>query len=63
CLITACAMCQFNLELRSTLDLLIPILHFSEILALALGVENSQDWFARHLVDPRPLIQSYGLTG
>ncbi|MEE9557222.1 MAG: heterodisulfide reductase-related iron-sulfur binding cluster [Candidatus Adiutricales bacterium] len=63
CVITACAMCQFNLELRSTLDLPIPILHFSEILALALGVENSQAWFARHLVDPRPLIQSYGLTG
>jgi len=62
CLITACAMCQFNLELRSTLESPIPILHFSEILALALGVENSQDWFARHLVDPRPLIHSYGLT-
>jgi heterodisulfide reductase subunit B len=57
CLVTACAMCQLNLEMRNTNKARIPILHFSEILALALGAEDYEAWFVRHLVDPRPVIQ------
>jgi len=57
CLITACAMCQLNLEIRNTSKTKIPILHFSEILALALGADDYEEWFVRHLVDPRPVIQ------
>jgi hypothetical protein len=34
----------------------LPIFHFSEILALALGAEGYETWFVRHLVDPRPLL-------
>ena len=37
CLVTACAMCQLNLEIRCTAKTRLPIFHFSEILALALG--------------------------
>lgn len=61
CLITACAMCHMNLEVRCTLKSPIPIFHFSEVLSLAFGTSNSQDWFARHLIDPRPLLKSKGL--
>jgi heterodisulfide reductase subunit B len=61
CLVTACAMCQLNLELRSTIESRLPIFHFSEILALALGAEDYEDWFTRHLVDPRPLLHERGL--
>ena len=57
CLVTACAMCQLNLEIRNTNRAKIPIFHFSEILALALGADDYEEWFVRHLVDPRPLIQ------
>jgi heterodisulfide reductase subunit B len=57
CLVTACAMCQLNLEIRNTNKAKIPIFHFSEILALALGAEDYEEWFVRHLVDPRPVIQ------
>ncbi len=56
CLVTACAMCQLNLEVRSTWEENVPIFHFSEVLALALGAEDYEGWFARHLVDPRPLL-------
>jgi heterodisulfide reductase subunit B2 len=56
CLVTACAMCQLNLEIRATTKTRLPVFHFSEVLALALGAEDYEDWFARHLVDPRPLI-------
>ena len=57
CMVTACAMCQLNLEIRNTNKAKIPIFHFSEILALALGADDYEEWFVRHLVDPRPLIQ------
>jgi len=62
CLVTACAMCQLNLEIRCTAEPKIPIFHFSEILALALGATDYEDWFARHLVDPRPLLQELALV-
>jgi heterodisulfide reductase subunit B len=61
CLVTACAMCQLNLEVRCTWDPKLPIFHFSEILALSLGAQDYEGWFTRHLVDPRPLLQSRGL--
>ena len=57
CIITACAMCQLNLEIRCTAKTRLPIFHFSEILALALGAEDHESWFVRHLVDPRPVLQ------
>ena len=58
CIITACAMCQLNLEIRCTLKDRIPTLHFSEILALAFGAKGARSWFKRHLVDPVPLLRS-----
>jgi heterodisulfide reductase subunit B len=62
CLVTACAMCQLNLEVRATVEPKIPVFHFSEILALALGAEDYEDWFTRHLVDPRPMLQELALV-
>jgi len=61
CIVTACAMCHTNLEIRCDLKQQIPILHFSEILSLATGAEDCKGWFSRHLVDPRPLLKSKGL--
>lgn len=60
CVVTACAMCQLNLEIRCTLDEKIPILHFSEALCLGLGAKFNQGWFSRHLVDPAPLLRKVG---
>ncbi|MBU4263310.1 MAG: hypothetical protein KKC76_15750 [Proteobacteria bacterium] len=58
CLVTACAMCQINLEMRCTREKKIPVLHFSEILAIAMGADEEQwnTWFRYHLVDPRPVF-------
>jgi heterodisulfide reductase subunit B len=61
CLVTACAMCQLNLEIRSTWEHNLPIFHFSEILALALGAEDYRLWFSRHIVDPQPILKARGL--
>ncbi len=57
CLVTACAMCQLNLEIRCTTKTRLPVFHFSEVLALALGAEDYETWFIRHIVDPRPLVE------
>ena len=63
CIITACATCQLNLENRCTLEKKLPVFHFSEILALAMGQEY-EEWFSRHLVGPdsKPLLQKLRLA-
>ena len=61
CIVTACSMCHFSLELRSTRRPRLPVFHFSELLALAAGAAGPQNWFKRHLVDPAPLLKSKGL--
>ncbi|MDZ7831912.1 MAG: heterodisulfide reductase-related iron-sulfur binding cluster [Desulfobacterales bacterium] len=58
CVVTACAMCHLNLEIRSALPGKIPVLHFSELLSLAMGIGGGMGWFRRHLIDPRPLLKS-----
>lgn len=60
CLVAACAICRLNLEIRRPGKTRILILHFSESLAPALGAENSEKWFGRHLVDPPPVISEIG---
>ena len=62
CLVTACAMCQLNLEIRATSRTRLPIFHFSEVLALALGAEDYETWFVRHIVDPRPLVEKLAMA-
>ncbi len=61
CIVTACAMCHLNLEIRSPLAIKVPILYFSELLSLSAGIGGGKGWFRRHLIDPRPLLQSKGL--
>ncbi len=61
CIVTACAMCHLNLEIRCTVAHPIPVLHFSELLSLALGHEGRKKWFPRHIVDPVPLLERRGL--
>ena len=61
CMVTACSMCHLNLEIRCSLKDPIPVLHFSELLSMALGSENQKKWFPRHIVDPVPLLKKRGL--
>jgi len=60
CLVTACAMCQLNLEIRCTIEHNLPVFHLSEILAIAMGETAFKAWFKRHLVDPIPLMKGRG---
>lgn len=62
CLVTACAMCHLNLEIRCSLKNKLPVFHFSELLSLAYRQPVHRDWFAKHLVDPMPLLARHGLV-
>jgi heterodisulfide reductase subunit B len=57
CIVTACAMCHMNLEIRSDPKAALPIFHFSEILSLALKHDETDTYFDRHLIDPRPMLK------
>jgi len=60
CIVTACGMCQINLDTRQK-DHHMPILYFTELLGLALNLPATNSWFKRHAIDPRPLLRSLGL--
>jgi heterodisulfide reductase subunit B2 len=57
CIVTACAMCHLNLEIRCLPENRLPIFHFSELLSLALEKKFSRAWLKRHLIDPAPLLE------
>lgn len=58
CIVTACVMCQMNLEIRSEIPGKMPIFRFSELLDLSMGIGGDMGWHRSHLIDPRPLLRS-----
>ena len=61
CIVTACPVCFLNLDTRASENVVLPAFYFTELIALALGLEGSDAWFKMHNVDPRPLLSSLGL--
>lgn len=61
CIVTACAMCHMNLEIRCTIQPKIPVFHFSEVLALISGKFDTRSYFSRHLIDPTSVLKSRNL--
>lgn len=60
---TACPLCQFNLDHpqrgadgRYTTGDEVPILYFTQLMAVALGLEEAVWGMERHYVDPMPLL-------
>ena len=60
--VTACPLCQVNLEMRQPQAEKIPSFYFTELLGLALGLPEAPGWWAKHLIDPRPLLRSLALA-
>lgn len=59
CIITACPMCQTNLDTgQEGQDL--PALYFTELLACAMGLKGTEAWWSRHMVDPAPMLARLG---
>lgn len=68
CLAVCCPMCHSNLDMYqgrlskgSGEDYRIPILYFTELLGLALGLPGVEGWLKRHLVSPLELLKAKGL--
>jgi len=60
----ACPLCHANLDARQmqmNLDEPMPILYFTQLMALALGLPAKTAALKKNLVDPEPLLQSKGI--
>ncbi|MBS3783509.1 MAG: CoB--CoM heterodisulfide reductase iron-sulfur subunit B family protein [Anaerolineae bacterium] len=61
-IITACPLCQFNLDYpqretkMSRAGEQLPVLYFTQLMAVALGLPEETWGFEDHYVDPRPLL-------
>lgn len=62
CLVTACPICMANLDMRASEGMRVPAFYFTELIALAMGLEGPEKWFKMHNVDPRPLLRSLGFV-
>ena len=65
CIVTACPLCQANLDTRQEeiaakrgVRYDIPVFYFTELMGLAFGNKGAGKWLSRHFVDPRPLLRS-----
>jgi heterodisulfide reductase subunit B len=67
-LVTSCPLCQFNLDYRQAemhrkhpgFEPL-PVLYFTQLVGIALGLDGAGYRFEDHYVDPRPLLARKGL--
>jgi heterodisulfide reductase subunit B len=57
-IVTACPLCQSNLD---SAQKTLPIVYFTELMGLAMGVPDVRPWFRRHLVSPLPTLARYNL--
>ncbi|MGA2285228.1 MAG: CoB--CoM heterodisulfide reductase iron-sulfur subunit B family protein [Dehalococcoidia bacterium] len=69
CIVTACPLCQFNLDLRQS-DIEkrnsehfgLPVFYFTQLLGLALGLPPQRLGLQSLLVDPLPLLTRKGIV-
>lgn len=60
-MVTACPLCQVNLEMRQDGQEKMPVFYFTELLGLAFGLPEVDKWWGKHLIDPRPVLRQAGL--
>jgi len=62
CIASACGICQINLDTRQALEKKVPVFYFTELMALAFGLDGVEKWLGKHAVDPRPLLREQGFV-
>jgi len=62
CIVTACPLCQMNLDTRQGKGRGMAIFYFTELLGLAFGLPEIGRLFGRHYTDPRPILRESGLV-
>jgi len=64
CVATTCPLCQYNIDNQQKLmskQFNLPIFYFTQLLGLALGVDEKILNFDNHCIDPKPLLKQKGL--
>jgi heterodisulfide reductase subunit B2 len=61
-IVTACPLCQMNLEMRQAARPGLPVFYFTELIGLAFGLREAPDWWRKHLIDPTGLLRAAGLA-
>jgi len=66
CIVVACPLCQANLDLKQgeieeLKDIGIPVLYFTQLLGLSLGIPERRLGLNRHRIDPRRMLKELGL--
>lgn len=60
--VVACPLCHLNLDARQMqmeVDEPMPILYFTQLMALALGLPEKTAMLKKNLVDPRPILEPF----
>jgi heterodisulfide reductase subunit B len=67
-IVTACPLCQMNLEMRQAgkspegdLRPQMPIFYFTELMGLAFGLPETRNWWGKHLIPTTPVLSAAGL--
>jgi heterodisulfide reductase subunit B len=61
---TACPLCQANLDTRQSGKEKIPLMYFSELMGVALGIDRKymSSWWKKHIVSPQAVLKSLNLV-
>jgi len=64
-IVTACPLCHMNLDAFQRdvgaelgKEFSMPVFYFTELLALAMGLEGTAKWFKGHLTSPAPVVRN-----
>lgn len=67
-IVTDCPLCQANLDTREDeiakerdTDYNLPVFYITELMGIAVGCTDSDRWWGKHMVDPRPLLRARNL--
>ncbi len=60
-IVSLCPLCLENLDGRQKTRRL-PVLYLTEILGLAMGLDEASRWLAKHITDPAPALESLRLV-
>lgn len=63
-LVTACPLCQLNIEMRQGGEGRsepMPVFYFTELMGLAFGLPEAAKWWDTHLISPVPSLRAAGL--
>lgn len=65
-IVVSCPLCHMNLDARQfqmEVEEPVPVLYFTQLMALAFGLPEKAAALHKNLVDPRPLLKTKGLIG